>query len=48
MSMLKNYMSGGTSLDSRNSQSSSSLGWKSVGLGEGKESINSVKGRYIE
>jgi len=29
MSILKNYTSGGTSLDSRNSQSSSSLGWKS-------------------
>lgn len=48
MSMLKNYTSGGTSLDSRNSQSTSSLGWKSMGMVEGKESLNIVKERKTD
>lgn len=42
-------MSGGTSLDSRNSQSTSSLGWKSsVGVGDGKDSLNSVRGKNVD
>lgn len=50
MSMLKNYTSGGTSLDSRNSQSSSSLRWKSSceGGNSVKESDNNFNNLKVD